>query len=230
MSAGQGIETRFRLVGTFFLFGDERDESAQKRAVIDDLTRKRQLIVREGDEIEGFHVVAIAIDRVELRRNGDVFELSLSFTAAARAPSPPKGGEETSSPPSMEDLPPLETTRFGKRVGENRWVVRREELLRYYGEVMEDAERLAAIYASLKPKIEEGEIGGYRLDPEGEREFFRAVGLREGDIIRRVNSMRMVSQRRAEYFLSEFLRNRISALVIDVEREGREEKLIYLIR
>jgi hypothetical protein len=42
--------------------------------------------------------------------------------------------------------------------------------------------------------------------------------------------MRMVSQRRAEYFLSEFLKNRVSALVLDVEREGKPEKMIYLIR
>lgn len=222
---------RFRLAGTFFLYGDDGsgDAAARRRAIIDDLTEKKQLLVSEEDEIEGYTVSRIETDRVRLRRDGIEVELTLSFSAVsatAGGASTPRAAEA----PSMEDLPALETTRFGKRVGENRWVIRRDELLRYYAELLDDPERIANVYASLKPKYEENNIAGYVLNSEGEADFFRAIGLQEGDVIRRVNSMRMVSQRRAEYFISEFMKNRVSALVFDVERGEKEEKLIYLIR
>lgn len=222
---------RFRLAGTFFLYGEDGsgEAAARRRAIIDDVTEKKQLLVSEEDEIDGYTVSRIETDRVRLRRDGIEVELTLSFSAvsaAAGGASAPRSAEA----PSMEDMPALETTRFGKRVGENRWVIRRDELLRYYAELLDDPERIANVYASLKPKYEENNVAGYVLNAEGEADFFRAIGLQEGDVIRRVNSMRMVSQRRAEYFISEFMKNRVSALVFDIERGEKEEKLIYLIR
>jgi type II secretory pathway component PulC len=65
---------------------------------------------------------------------------------------------------------------------------------------------------------------------EGEKEFFSAAGLQEGDVVRKVNSMNMTSQKRAEYFIGEFLQNRVTALVFDIERENKAQKLIYFIR
>lgn len=225
------IGQRFRLAGTFFLYGEDGsgDAAARRRAIIDDLTEKKQLLVSEEDEIHGYAVSRIEIDRLRLRRDGIEVELALSFSAVSATAGgaiAPRAAEA----PSMEDMPALETTRFGKRVGENRWVIRREELLRYYAELLDDPERIANVYASLKPKYEENNVAGYVLHAEGEADFFRAIGLQEGDVIRRVNSMRMVSQRRAEYFISEFMKNRVSALVFDIERGEKEEKLIYLIR
>lgn len=226
------LAERFRLAGTFFLYGEGEGNGqfeTRRRAIIDDLSAKKQLIVSEQDEVDGYTIARIEADRVRLQREGVEVELALSFSALSA------GGEgapstRPSEMPSMEDWPALENTRFGKRVGENRWVVRRDELLRYYAELLDDPERIANVYASLKPKYEDNSIAGYVLNSEGEGDFFRAVGLQEGDVIRRVNSMRMVSQRRAEYFLSEFMKNRVSALVFDIERGGKEEKLIYLIR
>jgi type II secretory pathway component PulC len=223
------VADRFRLAGTFFLFGEDVDGAVERRlAIIDDLSERKQLIVAEEQEIAGYSVAHIEEDRVRLRRNGQVIDLVLSFSPLSVSGRPPTA--QPADTPSMEDMPALENTRFGKRVGENRWVIRREELLRYYAELLDDPERIANVYASLKPTYEENSIAGYVLDPEGEEDFFRAVGLQEGDVIRRVNSMRMVSQRRAEYFISEFMKNRISAIVLDIERGDREEKLIYLIR
>lgn len=230
-SARLDEQSRFRLAGTFFLYaeGQTDDRAAGRMAILDDLAQKKQMIVREGDQIEDYTVLNIGMDRVRLRQGAREIELGLSFTALAKNPPRPEISGDPEAP-SMEDLPALETTRFGKRVGENRWVFQRNELLRYYAEVFDDPERIANVYASLKPKYEEGEIGGYVVNMEGEQAFFQAVGLREGDVIRRVNSMRMVSQRRAEYFLSEFMKDRLSAVVLDIERDGEEQKLIYLIR
>ncbi|HMP76369.1 MAG TPA: hypothetical protein PKE12_08750 [Kiritimatiellia bacterium] len=226
------LDERFRLAGTFFLYGDESPEgeaSARRRAILDDLAAKQQMLVQEEQEIDGYVITRIESDRMLLRRDGTDYEIKLSFSALAGAATA-KSADANETPVSMEDMPALESSRFGKRVGENRWVMRREELLRYYAELLDDPERIANVYASMKPAYEGNDITGYNVDIEGEAEFFKAIGLQEGDVVRRVNSMRMVSQRRAEYFISEFMKDRVSALVFDVERGEKEEKLIYLIR
>ena len=233
-SAAGPLSDRFRLAGTFFLYAEDAgggDAATRSRAIIDDLSAKRQMLVQTGDEIDGYRVNRIERERVALQKDGVEYEITLSFSAVTAELSSTGTAGQSPEPPNMEDLPALESTRFGKRVGENRWVMRREELLRYYAEVLEDPERIANVYASLKPLYDdEKKITGYYLNAEGEADFFRAIGLQEGDVIRRVNSMRMVSQRRAEYFISEFMKNRVSALVFDVERGEKEDKLIYLIR
>lgn len=227
------LAQRFRLAGTFFLYGEsgtEQEYQERRRAIIDDLSAKSQLLVQENQELDGYLVTRIEQDRVLLQRDGTEYELTLSFSAVSSTAGGEKMDGASPENVSMEDMPALETSRFGKRVGENRWVMKREELLRYYAELLDNPERIAEVYASLKPDYKNNEIEGYYLDSEGEQDFFRAIGLQEHDVIRRVNSMRMVSQRRAEYFITEFMKNRVSALVFDVERDGVEQKLIYLIR
>lgn len=227
---GGPLAGRFRLAGTFFLYGESpraADGEEQRQAILDDLAKNQQHLVREGERLDEYEVVRVYTDRVTLRSGATEYELSLSFAGAG---APVATNATAAAGSRAEDQPALETSRFGKRVGANRWVFSREELLRYYREVLDEPERIAALYLSLKPDYQENQIAGYKLDEEGEGEFFKAAGLQSGDVIRRVNSMRMVSQRRAEYFIGEFLKDRMSALVIDIEREGKPEKLIYLIR
>ena len=54
-------------------------------------------------------------------------------------------------------------------------------------------------------------------------------GAGGAEVVRRVNSMHMTSQRRAEHFIREFVRGNLGAVVLDIERGGKEEKLIYLV-
>ncbi len=226
------LASRYRLAGTFFLYANEGAdaESNNRRAIVDDLRKGQQTILQEGDLLDEFLVAQVFPERILLRAGGIDYELNLSFADAEQPAAAASASAGAQPELDMEDMPALETNRFGKRVGENRWVVQREELLKYYREVLDEPQRMAAIYMSLKPDYQENEIMGYRLGTEGEGEFFKAAGLRENDVIRKVNSMQMKSQRRAEYFLSEFLKDRVNALVLDIEREGKPEKLIYLIR
>lgn len=225
------LSGRYRLVGTYFLFGDAGSpDGERRRAVLDNMRANLQAIVGEGDQLDEFTVTRVFEDRVLLRAGDTEYELRLSFADAAAGAVQEVATAPAVSTNAPEEQAALETSRFGKRVGENRWVFRRDELMTYYREILDEPERIAALYISLQPDYQNNEVAGYRLQPEGEQEFFGAVGLKEGDVVRRVNSMRMVSQRRAEYFIGEFLKNRVSALVLDIEREGKPEKLIYLIR
>ena len=213
---------RFRLAGTFFAVGLRQQA---RKAILDDLRKKEQLLVNEGDRIENdILVVAIKADRIILNAGGKDEEIPLTFAGAAPAGAAAQGdgradGRQAEAP-----------NRFGKQVGDARWVMSRSELLNYYNELLNNTDRLAKMYDSLKPVYQNRQIAGYTLDIEGESDAFRAFGLRQGDVIRQVNSMPMTSQSRAEYFIREFVKNRVNGFVLEIEREGKAQRLIYMVR
>lgn len=220
-----GSAQRFRLAGTFSICDGTAAQSADaRRAVIDDLQKQSEHLLREGDTIEGLTLLKIFHDRVTAQIGGKEEELRLSFTDAVAGGATPAG-----TPATNEVV--LSTSRFGKRIAENRWVISREALLQYYDDLRKDPERVLQLFDSLKPSYnQQQQITGYHLGMEGEQEFFQAMGLQEGDVVRQVNSINMTSQKRAEYLIGEFLQNRLSALVFDIERANRPQKLIYFVR
>lgn len=232
-ASGGPLAQRFRLAGTFFAYpGENAIGEGMRQAIIDDLGSRRQFLSREGDKIDEVEVVGIFRDRIVLRSNGAEEELWLSFTDVAGDRDVSDGIDAVAEPPRrIEDMPAIETSRFGKRVGENRWVIQRDELVRYADEVLEDPERLLALFAAMEPDLNEAdEIAGFRLGMLGENVLYEAAGMQDGDVVRAVNSMPMTSPARARYFITEFMNGRISAIVLDIERDGEEQKLIHLIR
>jgi hypothetical protein len=125
-----------------------------------------------------------------------------------------------------------ETTRFGKLLKENSWMLERGKLMDYYYELMDEPERMLDVFDSFEP-IYTGKgkkIEGYRITVRGEDKFFKEIGLKEGDVIRKVNSLKMTNRRRAEFFIKQVVANKLSAVVIDLERDGKPERLVYQIR
>ncbi len=221
------LAKRFRLAGTFFMEGGTPEGKEQRNAVLDDLQDQTQLLVGEGERVgDGAEVVEIQRDRIVLRMGAQEETLWLSFSNPE--PAVADAGGSTNEVPWDERV--LEENRFGKRIAENRWILSREELLRYREDLLDDPERLAQLFISMKPARTAGKINGYRLQKEGENEFYDAIGLSENDVIRKVNSMRMSRQERAEYFIREFVGDRLSAVVLDIERDGKPTKLIYYLR
>lgn len=214
------LSQRFRLAGTFFAFGDRQQT---RKAILDDLSRRDQVMVAEGETIEEtVLVVRILPESIQLKEGAREEVLTLSFAGAL----------QESSADTTNAAVEAQTTesRFGKMVETNRWLCSREELEKYYQELMDNTDRLASVFSSMKPLYQQNRIAGYVLNIEGEGDFFKAVGLRQNDVIRKVNSMPMTSQNRAEFFIKEFTNNRLNAFVLEVERDGVPQKLIYLIR
>jgi len=212
---------RFRLAGTFSAL---EDGATSRRAVIDDLQKASEYLLREGEAIEGLTLLKIFPDRVTVNLAGKEAELRLSFTDTFASTAAPAAAAKTNEVA-------LSTSRFGKRIAQDRWVLSREALMLYYEELRKDPERVLQLFDSMQPDYTaEKNISGYKLHMEGEKEFFSAAGLQEGDVVRKVNSMNMTSQKRAEYFIGEFLQNRVTAIVFDIERDSKPQKLIYFIR
>jgi type II secretory pathway component PulC len=225
------LDDRYRLAGTYLSFSDLPLTGVRpaRKAILDDLDVGRQHLVAEGDRLDGLRVLRIYEDRVIVLYDGREEELWMGFRQAgasesAKAAAPPPGGEAGSVAPSARD------SRFGRRVGENRWVFEQDRLMEYYHEMLDHPERAVAVYESMRPNYVDEGIQGYVVDIVGEADFFREVGLEPGDLVRKVNSLDMSSRRRAEYFIGEFVNERLGAVVLDIERGGEARKLIYLIR
>jgi type II secretory pathway component PulC len=98
----------------------------------------------------------------------------------------------------------------------------------YYQELLDQPERLLKVFDSLAPLYnEERAIEGYRLNIEGEAEFFAAAGLRQNDVVRKVNGIEMTNRRRAENLIRRFAQDDLDIVVLELERDGAPVKQVY---
>jgi len=214
------VAERYRLAGTFFIDGTE---SPQRRAIIDDASKKEQSIVSEGQTLEDIVIVTIKYDRIVIRSSAGDRELWVDFASRGSA-----GSLETNRTVDASGG----TNKFGcVKIEENRWQFSRKPLLDYYQELLDEPDRMIAVFDSMKPvRNEQNKITGYVLGVEGEQGFFDAVGLRQGDVVRSVNSLPMTNRRRAESFINQFLKQQLNAVVLDVDRGGKTIKQVYQVR
>lgn len=215
----------FRFAGTFFLYGLDEENPALRRGVLSYLPESRQEIVSEGSVIEGVQVKKIYEDRIVLEKDGEEGTLTLG------------GGSGSLARPFLADaqgtdmLKPVKT-RFGEQTGDGVWTLEKKAVMDYYEELLEEPERLLKVFDSMRPLYaKDGEgIEGYVLQSVGENDFFADVGFREGDIVRRVNALPMTNRGRAEFFIRQVVQDKLSAVVIDIEREGGAKRMVYQLR
>lgn len=229
------LSQRFRLAGTLIWL--DPDGTEIKKAILADLQDRTEDIVNEGDLLGSIEVLRIQRDSALLRDRvgGQEEELFLTYTLPAPGP------EEDQPPPaapeglelSEEELV-ISTNRFGAQVGETRWVMSRDSVMAYVDEMSEHPARVLKLFDSMKPVYEGAgparQVSGYVLQVEGEADFYRDVGLKEGDIVRSVNNLPMQSQHRAVFWIDQFRANNANAFQIDVERDGKAVRLEYLVR
>ncbi|MBM4148353.1 MAG: hypothetical protein FJ224_04850 [Lentisphaerae bacterium] len=225
---GGPVSQRFRLAGTFTADGDD-DGTEHRRAVIDELSARAQHVVSEGSAIGDAVIVRISADKVVVKLGSVEEDLLLTFSGpTAEAVSHDSTGLVGAA---SSGIPGSPDAFGGVRTGENRWVYSRKALVDYYSTLRDSPERLVAVFDSLKPVYGENRrINGYRLGIEGEKEFFDSVGLREGDIVRKANSIEMSSRRRAEFLISQFVQDKANVFVLDVDRDGQDMRLVYEVR
>jgi len=193
--------------------------------VLSYLPENRQEIVSEGTLIGGVRVKRLFEDRIVLEKDGKEGVLLLGGSTAGVMRS---YLADTPIPGSLA----LGRTRFGEQTGDGVWTMEKSALMVYYEELLEAPERLLQVFDSLRPLYspDGAAIEGYVLQSVGESDFFEAVGLREGDVVRRVNALPMTNRGRAEFFLRQVVEDRLSAVVIDVERGGETKRLVYQLR
>lgn len=230
-SSGE-LAKRFRLAG--IIFGTQNFGAINPQAIIDDRQLVRQSVVIRGDEVvPGISVVEVKQSSVILRdANGD----EEIFLEKRNSPTPAvKAIEEVAD--TGNNLTREEAAkRFGGvEVFPGRWEFDRQVVMDYYDELMNNGERMLTIFDSMDPVYEVDAIGdryisGYEVGVEGEQDFFIAAGLKNGDIVRTVNSVPMANRRFAERFIKEFVNGQTEMFVLEVERDGKIEKQVYTIK
>jgi type II secretory pathway component PulC len=216
---GRQASEHYRLAGTFFIEGAGEP---QRRAILDSAAKREQFIVSEGERLDDLTVERIYFDHVTLRGPSGSQDIWVEFASKA----PVIDSNMTSNPAALSAGG---TNKFGCiQTEENRWKFNRKPLLNYYQELLDEPDRMVAVFDTMKPvRDERNKITGYVVGIEGEKDFFDAVGLRQGDIVRAVNSLPMTNRRRAEAFIDQFLKDKMNAVVLEVERGGKVTKQVY---
>ncbi len=222
VAAGQtgGIASRYRLVGVML----NSSNSKKSTAFIEQKSTGTQRRLRIGEVLEASTTIkSISKDEVWVVSTAGEECLVREGKSASRAPL--QGGAS----PAGDGGPAVNASRFGgKKTGENRWEFRHAAIMEYYQELMDRPERLVKVFDSLAPLYnDERKIEGYKVQIEGERDFFNAVGLHQNDVVRSVNGIEMTNRRRAENLIRRFTQNDLDLVVIELERDGKPVKQIY---
>lgn len=113
--------------------------------------------------------------------------------------------------------------RLSKKVGEREWVIDR-------GAVLDSLKDMSKIMtdARLTPRTENGKVVGFLITEIRRRGVFDALGLKNGDVLRRVNGYAIDSPEKAVQVLSS-LRGQKS-IKLDLVRGGKPMSFSYDIR
>ncbi len=149
---------------------------AEARAVIEETATRRQELYRVGDTIGDARVAAIDWDRVTLTRGGRAEVLELAPAGEHADDTAPADGESTAVAAA-----PAAGSRI-RRTSENAYVVDRRELA---GAV----DNMSGLMTQLRAvaEVRDGRPAGFRLFQIRDGSLFARLGLRDGDVVRRVN-------------------------------------------
>ena len=223
------LARRFRLAGT--ILGISNSGADEPLAIIDDRVTVEQKIVRRNQTvITGVILSQVKVSSIVLSGPAGDEEIFLEQTLSNAAQT----AAGTNGVPTLRDRATV-AKRFGGQAFPDRWEFSRDSLLSYYSELRDEPERLLTIFDSMDPVYKtdldgERRITGYEVGVEGEPDLFMAAGLSNGDIVRSVNSVDMTNRRRAEDFIKSFVSGTISTFVLEVERDGKTAKQVYIVK
>jgi general secretion pathway protein C len=191
-------------------------DGREARAVIEDTTTHRQELYRVGDDVDGARIAAIDWDRVTLARAGgdDVLELEAA---------PPTGATEPVVEPTAETPVRAAADERIRRLGENAFIVDRRELTG-------TTDGMSGLMTQLRAvaEVRDGRPAGFRLFQIRDDSLFARLGLRDGDVVRRVNGAEIGEPAALLGFLQR-LRTE-PRVALDIVRGDAPRTLVYDLR
>jgi len=184
----------------------------EARAVIEDAATRRQELYRVGDTVGGARLTAIDWDRVTLAYAGGEEVLELA---------PPAEGAPEAAPPMTAAAPPPDAGI--RRTSENAFVVDRREL-------DGAADNMSGLLTQLRAvaEVRDGRPAGFRVFQIREGSLFARLGLRDGDVVRRVNGSEIGEPTALLGFLAR-LRTE-PRVALDIVRGDAPRTLVYDLR
>ena len=185
-------------------------QGREARAVIEDSATHRQELYRVGDQVGGARIASIDWDRVTLEGDGGEEVLELAPPAA---------------PPSAEtpDAPGARADDRIRRTAENAFIVDRRE-------VAGAVDSMSGLMTQLRAvaEVREGRPAGFRLFQIRDDSLFAKLGLRNGDVVERVNGTQVADPTALLAFLQR-LRTE-PRVALDIVRGDAPRTLVYDLR
>ena len=108
--------------------------------------------------------------------------------------------------------------KYSKKTGDNRWVISQKAVLN----ALDDMGSVLTS-ARLTPRVKNGVVEGFLVTEIKPRGIMDAVGLKNGDILKRVNGYEMTSPERAIQVLTALKGE--TSFDLDIVRNGRPREL-----
>ncbi len=217
--AENGIAEKFRLV-TVSLSTNEN----YSMAFIENKTARTQKCYHSGDDLEDGYTVSEITDKGAVINTPDGPFLLTFGTALLLG-----GANSTGTNANGVGDPGALLHKFGgRRSGTNEWHFSRSAVMDYYEELKSRPERLVTVFDTMAPVYNaDNRIEGYKVDIQGEAEFFKAIGFNQGDIVREVNGIPMTNRRAAENLIRRYAEDDLDFIVIEMERDGKSIQQVY---
>ncbi len=213
------VADKFRLV-TVSLASDP----SLSMAFIENRAAKTQKCYHPGDDLEDGYTVSEITDKGAVINTPDGPFLLTFGTALLLG-----GANSTGTNANGVGDPGALLHKFGgRRSGTNEWHFSRSAVMDYYEELKSRPERLVTVFDTMAPVYNaDNRIEGYKVDIQGEAEFFKAIGFNQGDIVREVNGIPMTNRRAAENLIRRYAEDDLDFIVIEMERDGKSIQQVY---
>jgi type II secretion system protein C len=200
--------------GNYFLVGTITGPGGNSWAILQEKGSRKQQIFRVRGNIDGGKIVRVSRNQIQIERDGKRETLSLSeertgFRPAGKLLPPPAPG-----PSKGEQV---------KRLSANRFLVNREDVTAAVGNINQFMTQ-----ARLRPYFEKGKPSGYSVSEIVPGSLMEKLGLKNNDIIKKVNGMLVTRPEEVMQAYGQLQRD--SNIEVEVERGGRAEVLRYEIR
>lgn len=189
------------------LLGTAPGEAIESYAIIEDEGNKKQDLYRVGDKLQGRTVTKIEWDRVVLRHESREEVLKLA--------------DLTGRPPPVPE--PVTTSGGIQKLSDTNFVIDRSE-------VDQAMENLNLLFTQIRavPHFQDGKATGFRLFAIRHDSIFDKIGLKNGDIISKINGNELSDPARAMSLIQE-LRGE-GKINVEVTRNREPTTLNYEIR
>lgn len=184
-------------------------------AIVEKKSGKEQIVVGIGDEIDGAELKEIGWRRAILTRDDSeellVVPADMAVEAAKKTATKAAGATNSVRDENIREL------------GDDRWMIASAE-------VDDQLNNLSSLFTQMRavPNMTDGVANGFRIFAIRRNSLFQKLGLKNNDVVQRVNGMDLNDPARALGLLEEMKGE--NQLSVDVLRGGEPRTLTYEIR
>ncbi|MDG2303775.1 MAG: type II secretion system protein GspC [Candidatus Binatia bacterium] len=185
--------------------------------IVEDQKAKEQKLVRLGDGLDGAEVVEVGWRRIVLQRGAkeEVLTVPPDLGVSASANKTRTRAGSSASKKAAESKV--------RKLGDDRFMIGRAE-------VDHQLDNLSTLFTQMRavPSMKDGNTQGFRVFAIRRGSLFQQLGLRNNDVVQRINGTELTDPTRAMGLFGELKGE--NRLTVDVLRGGEPRTLSYEIR